>query len=231
MALISVESVSKDYQLGKTQIHAIKNISFSVEKGDFLSVVGPSGCGKTTLLNLIGCIDKPTAGRIHFDGEDVANFTDNREADTRLKKIGFIFQSFNLIPVLNIYENIEFPLILNKTKRKQRKKRVDELIEIVGLSQFVKHKPEELSGGQRQRVAIARALVNQPVLVIADEPTANLDSETGGMILDVMKTLNKKQRVTFLFSTHNPEVMEYAKKIVILKDGKITDIKNRENGS
>jgi putative ABC transport system ATP-binding protein len=227
MSLVSIHDVKKNYHLGKTIIPALRGITFNIEKGDFLSIVGPSGCGKTTLLNIIGCIDKPSEGHIYFNGTDVAELSDNQEADIRLKKIGFIFQSFNLIPVLNIFENIEFPLILNKWPKKKRKERVEYLIEIVGLSDYIQHKPDELSGGQRQRVAIARALVNEPSLVIADEPTANLDSETGGMILSIMKKLNEEEDVTFIFSTHNPEVMDYARRIIVLKDGKIEKVEGK----
>ena len=224
MPLLSLENVSRDYTLGKTILHAIKNISFSVNEGDFLSIVGPSGCGKTTLLNIIGCIDKPTKGNVFFDNQNLNELTDSQEADNRLKKMGFIFQSFNLVPVLNIFENIEFPLILGKVPKNERKTRVERLIETVGLKDFVKHKPDELSGGQRQRVAIARALVNNPRIIIADEPTANLDSETGDMILEEMNKLNKEKNVSFIFSTHNPEIMRYAQRKIILKDGIITNI-------
>lgn len=224
MSIITVKNINKIYQLGKTEIHAVKDVTFSIEKGDFLSVVGPSGCGKTTLLNIIGCIDKPTSGQVYFDGTDVALLRDSEEADIRLHKIGFIFQTFNLIPVLNIYENIEFPLILAKVPKSKRKGLIDPLIESVGLNEFVKHKPEELSGGQRQRVAIARALVNAPELVIADEPTANLDSETGSGILEIMNKLNRENNVTFVFSSHDPRVTKHARKLVQLEDGKIKEI-------
>ncbi len=223
MKIIEVNELKKDYYLGKTVIHALKGISFDVEKGDFISIIGPSGCGKTTLLNIVGCIDKPTEGSVVFEGIDFSSLSDNQKSESRLNKIGFIFQSFNLIPVLNIIENIEFPLILSRVSKKERRRRVEELIEIVGLSEFRKHRPEELSGGQRQRVAIARALINNPSLVIADEPTANLDSKTGKNILEAMKTLNEKKDVTFIFSTHNKDVMEYAKRKIYLKDGEITD--------
>jgi putative ABC transport system ATP-binding protein len=227
MSIITVENINKIYTLGKTEIHALKNVSFSIEKGDFLSVVGPSGCGKTTLLNIIGCIDKPTSGEVYFDGTDVSTLNDSQEADIRLHKIGFIFQTFNLIPVLNIYENIEFPLILSKVPKSKRKGLIEPLIESVGLNEFVKHKPEELSGGQRQRVAIARALVNGPELVIADEPTANLDSETGSGILKIMNKLNRDNNVTFVFSSHDPRVTKHARKLVQLEDGMINEIKEQ----
>ena len=227
MSIVTVEKINKIYKLGKTEIRALKDVTFSIEKGDFLSVVGPSGCGKTTLLNIIGCIDKPTEGKVFFNGTDVSTLSDSREADIRLHKIGFIFQTFNLIPVLNIYENIEFPLILAKVPKPKRRGLIEPLIESVGLNEFVKHKPEELSGGQRQRVAIARALVNGPELVIADEPTANLDSETGSGILRIMNKLNRENNVTFVFSSHDPRVTRHARKIVELEDGKINEVKEQ----
>jgi putative ABC transport system ATP-binding protein len=228
MQLVTVEGVKKDYTLGKTTIHALRGLDFSVETGEFLSIVGPSGCGKTTLLNLIGCIDTPTAGRITFERTDVAGLNDNEEADMRLHKIGFIFQSFNLIPVLTVTENVEFPMILTGTPKEQRKRRAAELLEAVELSEYSDHKPDELSGGQRQRVAIARALVHKPRLVIADEPTANLDSETSRTVMSIMQRLNEREKVTFIFSTHNPLVIEYAHRIIELQDGLIKAVREGE---
>lgn len=222
MAIIEVEEVSKDYHLGKTVINALKNVSLTVEEGDFMAIMGPSGCGKSTLLNIIGCIDAPTSGVVRLSGENIAQLSDNQKADRRLHSIGFIFQSFNLIPVLNVEENIEFPLLLTHIPKPERRRRVRDLMQLVGLATHARHKPDELSGGQRQRVAIARALVNQPRLVIADEPTANLDSETGAAIVEAMAQLNREQGVSFLFSTHNPDVIRYAARIVDLKDGCIT---------
>jgi len=219
--IISVRDVKKDYQLGKTTIAALKGVSFDIHEGEFLSIVGPSGCGKSTMLNLIGCIDKPTSGSVTFQGTDLATLNDDQEADIRLNKIGFIFQSFNLVAVLDVRENIEFPLLMNKVPKAERRKLVDYLVDIVGLKDFVDHKPDELSGGQRQRVAIARALVNKPRLVIADEPTANLDSETSVKIMEVMKNLNDHEKVSFIFSTHNELIEKYAKRIIRLKDGLI----------
>ncbi len=219
MALIDVKNLTKVYKLGKTEIHALRGVSFSVEAGEFLSIAGPSGCGKTTLLNIIGCIDQPNGGSVIFDGVSVDHLSENEEADTRLEKIGFIFQSFNLIPVLDVRENIAFPMMLARVPRKERGERVDYLTSLVGLSDFAAHKPDELSGGQRQRVAIARALANRPRLIIADEPTANLDSETSAMVLSAMKELNEKEKVTFIFSTHDPDVMEFAGRKLKLKDG------------
>lgn len=228
MQLVTVEGVKKDYTLGKTTIHALRGVDFTVETGEFLSIVGPSGCGKTTLLNLIGCIDTPTAGKITFEGTDVAGLNDNQEADMRLHKIGFIFQSFNLIPVLTVTENVEFPMILTGTPKGQRRRRAEELLEAVELSEYARHKPDELSGGQRQRVAIARALVHNPRLVIADEPTANLDSETSRTVMSIMQRLNEKEKVTFIFSTHNPLVIDYAHRIIELQDGLIRKVREGE---
>jgi putative ABC transport system ATP-binding protein len=218
-SMISVRDVKKDYQLGKTLIPALKGISFDIHEGEFLSIVGPSGCGKSTLLNILGCIDKATSGQVTFQGVDLAALNDDQEADIRLNKIGFIFQSFNLVAVLDVRENVEFPLIMTKVPKAERRKTVDRLIELVGLKDFVDHKPDELSGGQRQRVAIARALVNKPRLVIADEPTANLDSVTSVKIMEVMKELNDHEKVSFIFSTHNDLIEQYAKRVIRLKDG------------
>jgi putative ABC transport system ATP-binding protein len=221
MPILKVEDLHKDYRLGKTVIHALRGLSFEVARGDFVSIVGPSGCGKSTLLNIVGCIDKPTSGTVMLDGVDVSTFDDDREADTRLEKIGFIFQSFNLVGVLDVRENIEYPLILAGMPKRERRRRVSDLIEEVGLGEFADHKPDELSGGQRQRVAIARALANRPSLVIADEPTANLDSETSTGIMESMRRLNEEDGVSFVFSTHNELIERYAKRVLHMKDGLI----------
>jgi putative ABC transport system ATP-binding protein len=187
-----------------------------------LCVVGPSGSGKTTLLNLIGCLDAPTSGEVRlFDQYDVSRLNDNKATKLRRDSIGFIFQTFNLIPVLNVYENIEFPLIIQGIKQQERKERVDHLIDDVGLREFISHKPDELSGGQRQRIAVARALVTNPKLVLADEPTANLDKENGHNILEIMKQMNEEHKTTFIFSTHDQRVMEEAKRTVVLSDGRV----------
>lgn len=230
MSLIEAYNVEKHYQLGRTTVPALRGVSFSVHPGEFISIMGPSGCGKTTLLNVMGCIDTATAGTVLIEGRNVEELTDNQEADLRLHTVGFIFQSFNLIPVLNIYENIEFPTILAGTSRRNRREWIMHLIEEVGLQEFVDHKPDELSGGQRQRVAIARALVNKPRVVIADEPTANLDSETGEMVIQVMRELNVRDKVTFIFSTHNPEVNKHAGRVIQLRDGLIAGEERRHGG-
>lgn len=224
MNVIEMKGVTKNYPLGSTTVHALKGIDFTVREGDFMSIVGPSGSGKTTLLNIIGCIDHPTDGQVIVHGNDITQMNDKALTDLRLNRIGFIFQTFNLIPVLTVRENVEFPLLLMKKKnfsKKEVKERAEKLIEEVGLKEYIKHRPYELSGGQRQRVAIARALVTHPDLVLADEPTANLDSETGAKILELMKELNVVEKTTFIFSTHDPDVLQYAKDIVRIKDGKI----------
>jgi len=224
---IYVKDVKKEYYLGKTIVTALSGVDLEVKEGEFLSVVGPSGSGKTTLLNLIGCLDSPTSGTVKlFGGHDISDLNDKDATMLRRDSIGFIFQTFNLIPVLNVFENIEFPLIIQGVKKPERMKRVNDIIEEVGLAEFVKHKPDELSGGQRQRIAVARALITNPRLVLADEPTANLDKQTGLNILKMMKRLNETHKTTFIFSTHDPRVMELAKRVVVLEDGKVA----KDNG-
>ncbi len=219
--MITIEDIKKDYRLGKTIVPALKGINLKIKKGEFMTLAGPSGSGKTTLLNLIGSIDEPTSGSIFIEDMDINKLSLSKKALFRNKKIGFIFQTFNLIPVLNIYENIELPLLLVKKNLSgdQKKSWINHLVESVGLTEYLKHKPDELSGGQRQRVAIARALVNKPDIVLADEPTANLDSETGIMITKLMKRMNKDEGITFLFSTHDPEIMKVSERIIKIRDG------------
>jgi putative ABC transport system ATP-binding protein len=222
MNVIEIRGLKKDYPLGKTTVHALRGVDFDVAEGSFLSIIGPSGSGKTTLLNIIGCIDYPSAGSVKIHGEEITRLKDRQITDLRLNRIGFIFQTFNLIPVLNVRENVEFPLLLMKKHKKEEiDARVEKLIREVGLIDYINHKPAELSGGQRQRVAIARALVTNPGIVLADEPTANLDSETSRSILELMRELNEVEQTTFIFSTHDPEVLDYAKSIVKIKDGMI----------
>ena len=226
MNVIELKNVKKDYPLGNTMVHAIKGVDLEIREGDLVSVVGPSGSGKTTLLNIIGCIDRATEGSVIIHGEEISSLDDRKLTNLRLHRIGFIFQTFNLIPVLNVRENVEFPLLLMKGKTfspKMIQERVDNLVEGVGLKEQVKQRPYELSGGQRQRVAIARALVINPDIVLADEPTANLDSETGAKILELMRELNETEKTTFVFSTHDPEVLRYAKNIIKIKDGLIVE--------
>jgi putative ABC transport system ATP-binding protein len=223
-AIVEVNNAVKDYPLGKVVVRALKGVRLSIERGEFTVIAGPSGSGKTTLLNLIGCIDVPSAGEILVDGRSTSKLSDRELTQLRLEKIGFIFQSFNLVNVLNLYQNVELPLLLQgRLSGRERRQRVGELIERVGLAEHQRHRPNELSGGQRQRVAIARALVTQPALVLADEPTANLDSATGASIIALMRELNEAEKTTFLFSTHDPAVMKHARRLIRLVDGKLAE--------
>jgi len=230
MAIVELNDVVKTYPLGKTEVHAVNGISFYIEKGDFISIAGPSGSGKSTILNLIGCIDTPTSGQVLIGGTDTATLNDKEITSLRHQVIGFIFQSFNLIPVLNVYENIEFPLLIGKNgmSKKEKDEWIRYLIDEVDLDQWTMHKPNELSGGQRQRVAIARALVTKPDIVLADEPTANLDSATGENIISLMKRMNTELSTTFIFSTHDMMIVEIADHVIKLKDGLITKDSQRE---
>jgi putative ABC transport system ATP-binding protein len=223
MALLELKGIHKSYQLGKTEVVALKGVDMVVERGEFTVIMGPSGSGKTTLLNIIGCLDIASAGSYRLDGEEIGTRDFNDLADIRNRKIGFIFQSFNLIPVLDVAENIEFPCLIRGENRKTLRARVLQVAKEVGLEAFLRHKPDELSGGQRQRVAIARALVTEPQLVLADEPTANLDSKTSDQIIDLMLALNRDKGVTFLFSTHDPRVMQHARRVLRIQDGVMRD--------
>jgi putative ABC transport system ATP-binding protein len=223
-AIVSVRDAVKNYKLGEVEVPALRGVTLDVAAGDFISIAGPSGSGKTTLLNLIGCVDTPTSGTVEVAGKDTRKLSERELTDLRLHTIGFIFQSFNLVAVLTVFQNIELPLLLQRTlSGSERAARVMGLLEKVGLREYAGHRPSELSGGQRQRVAIARALVTRPQLVLADEPTANLDSVTGQNILDLMKELNRTEKTTFIFSTHDQSVMAHANSIVRLADGKLVD--------
>jgi putative ABC transport system ATP-binding protein len=228
MSVVRIEHVYKDYLLGDQKVQALKDITLSFKPGVFLAIAGPSGSGKTTLLNLIGCIDVPTSGKIYINDVDVSGKTPDELAYLRNRTIGFIFQTFNLLPVLSAAENIEYPLLQRKdVSTEERGKRVDYFLDIVGLSQFAEHRPNQLSGGQRQRVAIARALAIQPSIVLADEPTANLDHNTGEEILTLMKQINKTFNTTFIFSTHDSRVIARADRLVRVEDGKISHLETR----
>lgn len=221
MALLTVNDLVKDYKTGKVITKALRGIDLEIAQGEFLSIAGPSGSGKTTLLNIIGCLDVPTEGYVSLNGTNLADLKKKERANLRKDSIGFVFQSFNLIPVLTAFENVEIPLILlhwNKTKRKETVERI--LID-VGLKEYIHRRPLAMSGGQQQRVAVARALVKEPKLILADEPTANLDSTTGKATLELMRKLNEKHDSTFIFSTHDKMVMDFADRLVLLKDGKI----------
>lgn len=220
--IVQITGVVKEYPLGKQVVQALRGVDLTIEKGEFTSIAGPSGSGKTTLLNLIGCIDTPTRGEVRVDGQLTQNLSDEALTRLRLQKLGFIFQSFNLVQVLDVYQNVEFPLLLQGgISAADRKARVEDVIQKVGLAQYIRQRPTELSGGQRQRVAIARALVTRPAIVLADEPTANLDSTTGRAIVDLMRDLNQKDHITFIFSTHDHQVMSRADRIVKIADGAV----------
>ncbi len=222
MTISSMENVVKNYKVGKIEVPALRGVSLNIEEGDFISIAGPSGSGKTTMLNLLGCLDKPTEGAIKVNDQDVSKYSSNKLADVRNKNLGFVFQAFNLIPVLTAFENVEFPLVLLGIKsQKTRKERVMNILTDVGLAELAHRKPMEMSGGQQQRVAVARALVKNPKIVLADEPTANLDSVTGEAILKLMLEMNQKTKATFIFSTHDPMVMSYARRLVKVHDGQI----------
>lgn len=225
--VVNMDRVSRQYRLGEADILALKNVTLDILCRDFVVIAGPSGSGKTTLLNLIGLIDKPTSGQILMDGEDTTPKSLNSLFRYRRDKIGYVFQTFNLIPVLNVYENVEYPLILKGFSASQRREKVEQAMHKVGLSDRRKHKPRELSGGERQRVSIARAIVKAPELVLADEPTANLDSVTGVEILKLMQRLHQEDNTTFIFSSHDPRIIAMGKRVVRLRDGEVENIETR----
>jgi putative ABC transport system ATP-binding protein len=218
--VVGVMDVSKTYRLGALSVTALAGVSLQVAPGEFLALAGPSGSGKTTLLNLIGCLDTPTAGEIAIDGEPVTSWSAGRRADLRASKLGFVFQTFNLIPVLTAWENVEYPLLI-RGRRRDVAARVSAALEQVGLADRARHRPAELSGGQQQRVAIARALVGEPSLVLADEPTANLDSATGHEIVELMRRINRERGTTFVFSTHDARIMKAADRVLEMTDGRL----------
>ncbi len=225
--MVETIDLFKDYKVGKVLFPALRGISLKIEDGEFIAIAGPSGSGKTTLLNIIGCLDIPTKGDVLINGTSITTLSTKEKAEFRKNELGFVFQTFNLIPVLTAYENVEMPLILVNMPAEEKKKRVISILEEVGLSEFINRKSNEMSGGQQQRVAIARALVKNPSMVLADEPTANLDSTNAKEILSLMKKLNKKKKTTFVFSTHDSLVMEFAERIIYLRDGKIASDKKK----
>ncbi len=223
MEVTKVENVTKIFKIGKLETQALRGVTLSIESGEFTALVGPSGSGKTTLLQLIGCLDQPTSGRVYINGKDVSQLNRNQRADTRRGTIGFIFQFFALIPTLTAYENIELPLLLTGASAAERRQRVTQLLEAVELSDRSHHRPDQLSGGQQQRVAIARALSTKPALILADEPTANLDTPNGKQVMDIMTRLNQETGVTFVFATHDPRVIQYARRVITLRDGLVVE--------
>ncbi len=223
MEVTKIENVTRKFKIGNVETQALRGVNLSIEAGEFTALVGPSGSGKTTLLQLIGCLDQPTSGRVMINGKDVSQLNRNQRADIRRGTIGFIFQFFALIPTLTAYENIEMPLLLVGQSSSERRSRVMELLEAVGLADRAHHRPDQLSGGEQQRVAVARALATNPTLVLADEPTANLDTPNGKQVMETMERLNKETGVTFVFATHDPRVIQYARRVVTLRDGMIVE--------
>jgi putative ABC transport system ATP-binding protein len=221
MEIIKVKNLEKTYQDNGVPVHAIRGVNLDISKGEFLVIAGPSGSGKTTLLNMIGALDKPTKGNIYFEGEDITIKNKSELSNFRLHKLGFIFQAYNLIPVLTALENIEFSMMLLGIPEKEREEKALTLMDELGIKDLSNKRPNEMSGGQQQRVAVARAIVNNPAIVLADEPTANLDSKTAGHLLDLMQKMNEEKNITFIFSSHDKQVMNRAKRLLILKDGVI----------
>ena len=218
--IITVDNVNKTYKNGSLELQVLKNISFKVDKGEFLAIMGSSGSGKSTMMNILGCLDNQYEGKYILDGIDISKSTENELSEIRNKKIGFIFQSFNLLPRLTALENVELPLVYSSVPKEERHKRANELLEMVGLKERTHHRPNELSGGQRQRVAIARALVNDPSIILADEPTGNLDSKSEGEIIEILQKLNKMGK-TIVIVTHEPSIGEIAERKIVFKDGEI----------
>jgi putative ABC transport system ATP-binding protein len=225
MEVAKIENVTRVYTVGKVETQALRGVNLTIDSGEFMALVGPSGSGKTTLLQLLGCLDRPTSGRVIINGKDVSQLNRDQRADMRRGTIGFIFQFFALIPTLTAYENIEMPLLLNGHSASERRARVTELLETVGLGDRGSSRPDQLSGGQQQRVAIARALAVKPTMILADEPTANLDTPNGQQVMETMTRLNKETGVTFVFATHDPRVIQYARRVVTLRDGLVAEDK------
>jgi putative ABC transport system ATP-binding protein len=223
MKIVECINVKKSYRQGEIEVHALRDVSLAIEKGEFTAVAGPSGSGKTTLLNLVGGLDTSDAGSIMVDGKVFNQMSQSRLANLRLHKIGFVFQAYNLIPVLSAAENVEFVMLLQGVSAQERQQRAKKILDDVGLADKYDRRPAELSGGQQQRVAVARAIVSDPSIVLADEPTANLDSETGNGLLEMMKKMNEEKKVTFIFSTHDKMVIDYARRLVLLRDGRLAD--------
>jgi len=227
MSIVECRDINKTYQQGKIEVHALKDVSLSIDKGGFVALAGPSGSGKTTLLNIIGGLDQPDSGSVSVDGNTFEKMTQSQLALLRLHKVGFVFQSYNLIPVLSAVENVEFVMLLQGVQAAQRRERAKAILDDVGLEAKYDRRPAELSGGQQQRVAVARAIVSNPSIVLADEPTANLDSKTGKGLLEMMKKMNEEKKVTFIFSTHDNMVMDYARRLILIRDGRIVDDQNK----
>jgi len=222
-AVISVEHLTKVYDLGEVRVEALRGVDVRVERGEFVAIMGASGSGKSTFLNIVGCLDRPSTGRYRLDGVDVSQMSSDQLAEVRNKKIGFVFQSFNLLARTSAVENVELPLLYNGTDSRDRRARALAALKATGLEGRAEHQPSQLSGGQQQRVAIARALVNLPAIILADEPTGNLDSQTSSEIMGIMQTLNEQQGITVMLVTHEPDIAQYAKRVILFKDGLVIE--------
>ena len=220
-AVISLKNVTKTYRMGNVDVNAVRGVSLDISPGEFVAVTGPSGSGKSTLMNMIGCLDYPTKGNIYLDSQDISTLDESDLAQIRGKKIGFVFQTFNLIPILSAAENVSLPMIFQGVSKEKRLKRATHLLTGVGLKERIHHKPNELSGGEMQRVAIARSLANDPEVILADEPTGNLDSANGKIVMETLRNLNKKEKKTIIMVTHDQNLMKYAKRIIRIRDGQI----------
>jgi len=230
-ALLEVKNVKKTYRMGRVLVPALQGVTFNVEEGEFLAILGPSGSGKSTLLHIIGGLDRPTEGEVFIDGINLYSLSDNKLAEIRLHKVGFVFQFFNLLPRLTAFKNVELPSALADDSEKESLEKVKKMMDLVGLGERITHRPTELSGGEQQRVAIARALINSPKIVLADEPTGNLDTKTGLEVIQLMKKLNKEKKQTFVIITHDPGIAEEADRIIYLKDGLIEKINEAPRGN
>jgi putative ABC transport system ATP-binding protein len=228
MPLLALEGVTKDYRLGKTWVHALRGLDLAISRGEIIALIGPSGSGKSTLMHILGALDTPTGGTAAFDGQDLQDLSENQLATLRGRKVGFVFQTFNLVPTLSAQKNVELPMIFLGMPRRKRAARAKDLLTKVGLADRVRHKPNELSGGERQRVAIARALANDPEIILADEPTGNLDTETGGTILDLLRRLSVDDGKTLVLVTHDPDAVRIADRVVRLRDGRVIEEVRRE---
>jgi len=226
--VVKAEDLEKTYYMGKIAVPALRGVNLAFKRGEFVVVMGPSGSGKTTLLNLIGALDKPTRGKVYIDGEDLTTLNEGKLTKIRRKKIGFVFQFYNLIPVLTAFENVELPMLISGKNKEDRRRRAFQLIEMMGLSDRSEHRPDELSGGEQQRVAIARSLANEPSIILADEPTGDLDTKTGQEVILALHDAAKKENVTVVVVTHDPVVTEKADRILEMRDGKIVDEKKKE---
>lgn len=230
MNALEIKGITKQYQMGDNIVYALKGVSLAIEKGEWISIMGPSGSGKSTLMNILGCLDRPTTGTYYLDGAEVASLSDDQLALERNKKIGFVFQNFNLLPRMDALNNVAMPLIYAGIEREERLRKAAVALERVGLGDRLDHKPNELSGGQRQRVAIARALVNDPTIILADEPTGNLDTRSGDEIMEILGELHRQGR-TIVLVTHEPEIAEFAERIVVVRDGEIIEDRRKEKSS